>query len=206
VHGSPPGFGPFTAVFDGEGQFLQQVKLRGDVRPTGSSHAVPGTSKREFPAQTPKAGQPETAAPVPHEPHWLSAVMFTAAVAGPQDTVYLLRASSPARLYVLSSDGRVLRHVRIRPPAPNLVPSNMSWAGRSDLLISFGGSSYDTKGPQPFIQILGLVDSATGKLLAAYKLPKHSGMVFACAAGANDFLFLGSSKHGKLQVAEYSAH
>lgn len=210
-HGTPPGLGPFTGIFDAQGEFLQEVKLPGAVRPAASTQVVsragePGTKKRDVNAPTAKSGPAGIAAPAHRGPRWLSALLFTVAIAGPEDTAYLLWASSPPQLYVLSSDGRILRHVRIRPPAPNIFPTNMSRAGRSGLLISFHGTALNKKGQQHYLQIFTLVDPATGRPLAAYKLPKRSGMVFACATSADDLLFVGSSKQGDMDVDEFSGH
>ena len=124
--------------------------------------------------------------------------------AGPEDTAYLLRPTSPPQLYVLSSDGRVLHHVPIEQPAPNMVPMNMSVAGRSSLLISFDGTAVNKKGQQHYVEIFGVFDPATGRVLSAYKLPKGDSVMPACAAGGNDFLFIGSTKTGKLEVVQYS--
>lgn len=209
VHHALPGSRPFTAIFDQHGHLLQEIKLPGDVSPKAPVKA----------ASTAKSGPPQGKSPAPPERkngvlkkpletppgmRWQFAVMTSLTVAGPEDTAYLLRPSNPPILYTLSSDGQVIAETRLHvPPTGHMHPANMSLAGRSDLLINFYGEVIGKKGYPESVTIFELVDPATGKVIADYRLPKNSGVIPVCAAGTNNFLFLGSTKNRKLEIVSY---
>ena len=51
---------------------------------------------------------------------------------------YLMRASSPARLYVISASGTVQREFVIKPPEREMRPSQMNQAGPNSLFMELG--------------------------------------------------------------------
>lgn len=189
----PPG--PFVGIFDHRGDFVARIKL-----PRGAHPIAPPAAQEGARATTGKGN-----AELPASVRWFTAIMNSLTVTGPADTVYFLRDSNPPRLLTLSSDGRVTRSVSIHPPQRNATPENMGVAGRSILFVQFGGMKVGKNGkPQP-IYTYELISPTTGKVIAAYVLPKRAFVMPLCAAGPDDFLFIGSTKNGKLKVDNYHA-
>lgn len=183
---------PFTGIFDRQGRFMQELTLPDDVSPP-----APGPQNSELPAPN---EAPQTTA----GPRWMYALNFSLMVAGPEDTIYLLRAASPPLLYTLSSDGEVVHQARIDWPSRPAVVTQMSAAGRADLMIDFYTSTIDREGNAHSTQTYALVDPASGEVLAAYRLPARTYPFFAGATGPQDLEFIGSTADGKLAVIKYS--
>lgn len=210
VHHALPGSRPFTAIFDQHGNLLQEIKPPGDVSPKAPVKA-PSTTKsgaphgKSIPPQKAKNGVLKKPFETPPGMRWQLAIMSSLTVAGPENTAYLLRSSNPPILYTLSSDGQVIAETHLHaPPTGHMHPANMSLAGRSDLLIDFYGEVIGKKGYPESVTIFELVDPGTGKVIADYRLPENSNVIPVCAAGPNDFLFLGSSKDGRMEVVSYT--
>ncbi len=209
VHHALPGSRPFTGIFDQHGHFLKEIKLPGDVSPEVpakvSSNNKPGETRSNSPSpQKGKNVARRKPFVTPPGMRWVLAMLSSLTVAGPEDTAYLLRPSNPPILYTLSSYGQVIAETHLHaPPTGHMHPINMSLAGRSDLLINFSGEVVGKKGYPESVRIFELVNPSTGKVIADYRLPKGAGAMPACAAGPNDFLFLGSTKDGKLEIVSY---
>ncbi len=195
VRSRPAGFREFAGVFDHYGRFLVGVQL---PKGGGQSPPVPGRSSAGA-----TAGGKAAMAPLPKP--WVEDMLRSIAVPGPANTVYLLRPSTPPRLYTLSSTGEVTSAVSVHPPQPNATAVGMSLAGRGAVLITYFGTARGAKGALSETHTYALVDPGTGKLLGAYRLPKDAGVMPLCAAGRNDFLFIGSTKHDKLKIVSYRA-
>lgn len=205
---TPPGFRPFTAIFDGSGRLVQEPELPDDVSP----NSPPADAQNEE-SQGARSGAAKTQGSKTEEPkdlfrtspgmRWVMAVNNSLMLAGPEDTVYLLRASNPAILYKLSSDGRVIQQARIDYPVKYAHPMQMSLAGPSSLWITFASTTVDRNRNAHSFSTFALVDPDTGKVTATYRLPGKTLAFPVCATGPNDFLFLRGIKNGKLEVAKY---
>jgi hypothetical protein len=115
-------------------------------------------------------------------------------------TIYLMRATSPTRLYTISSDGAVLGEHLVTPPKAGMRPLQASINEEGQLLVEF--SQAPTLQDPHFHTAFGLVDPQTGKVAETYDVPPKVGIP-ACTDGQNEFLFLRSSKSGRLEVAKY---
>jgi hypothetical protein len=112
------GYRPFTGVFDAQGRLLKEIYEPEDE-----------DSRRRA-----EAGEPDF---VPDGTNSGNAFVWHGdAALGSDGNAYLLRATSPALVYVISSKGEVLRKLRIDPPGTGLVARGVKpAAGR--LAISF---------------------------------------------------------------------
>jgi hypothetical protein len=126
-------------------------------------------------------------------------------IGAPDGNVYLLRATSPPCLYSISPAGMVVRAVTAHLDAPGLSPTGMSQAGEDQALIEFdhcptgnpsGDNKYDT--------VPALVNLASGDVTGTFGAPAQ---IFpsACATPQGEFLFLGASKQGNLDVVKFAA-
>lgn len=213
VHHAPAGYGPFTGIFDSSGHLVQQLTLPGDVSPnppaTGHASEAP-QSTRSLAASPRNGAKTESQANpgrAPKPTSWVAAVGNSLMAPGPEDTVYLLRASKTPTLYTLSSDGQVIHEARVKGyPAPKAQPINMSAAGQANVMISFHTVTVGKTGNVHYGLIFAVVDPGSGKAIAAYRLPKNSNVLTACAAGSNDFEFIGSTKHGHMEVVKFTGN
>ncbi len=201
VLGEPPRYypsKPFTGVFDAGGAYVGPLVLANDVAPP---RQIPSAVS----VKSGKAGRPPAAgqagAPQPGS-LWVVDVTGTLTVGALDGTIYLMRATTPMRLYVISSTGEVLAERLVKPPKPGMRPLQASLAGNGRLLIEFSQAA--TPQNPRFHNAFALVDPQTGKVLEAYNVPSDAGIP-ACMDEQNELLFLKSSKSGRLEVAKYMA-
>lgn len=206
-----PGLGkttPFTGIFDRSGAFEQQLKLPHDVRPrlhANAGGATTGGSRKAASAPRKKVPRSRKGMEAKNPPvNWQFAVGEGSIFSGPTDNLYLLRKSNPPELYVVSSDGQVVREFRIRPPRPGLSLIEIGPAGEGDLFAQFVGPASKEHGPNgPVLMTFSVIDAASGETLAAYRFPPKVGLLPGCAEGPNTFEFLGSTKDHKLKVVDF---
>jgi hypothetical protein len=206
----------FTAVLDRSGTFVTGIKLAHEVEPTPLS-AGPGGGPEEGGqgvSSTASEGGPEegkqhvAAVKRKAEASPIEAVSNGSMISAPDGNIYLLRATHPPRLYVVSPAGQVVRQFEVPSPAPGLTPINMGMAGDDKVSISFGhvlgvGSSAESDPAQNLISVLS---PQTGEVAAVYRLATgDSGFNLAgCAVSPYNFLFVGGTADGKhLQVTRY---
>jgi hypothetical protein len=214
----PRGLGAFTAVFDRGGTFVTDVKVPHDVEPVpfkevpdssaqtsgqeaASAEPSGGSQKGEGEGHSQSARRRRSTA----DPTTVLSGGF--AITAPDGNLYMLRATDPLRLYVVSPGGVVEREFEITSPAPGLDPIHMAMAGNSNLFIQFGPVA---KGrPDEDLnatRLIAVFDLSTGRATAIYRLaPTESGFnVPACAASPYEFLFVGTSESNELKVVRYS--
>lgn len=177
-----PESGPFTGVFDRGGGFIAGLDLPRDLGPH---------------ERAPREGKPAKAAR--DAVVWMEGVRAGLMVGSPDGTIYLIRASSPARVYVLGSGGVVLRAFDIKPPRPAMQPAQAAVTQGGNLVVLYHGSPY-TEEPR-FPQTLALVDPQAGEITASYDIPSGAGIP-ACGT-RNEILFLRSDNSGDVEVAKF---
>lgn len=190
---------PYTAVFGRAGDFLADVTLPHDV----SAPSPKPVLEKGPVTKAPPAGRSASAEARAEKAatQMNRAVVEGRMVGSPDGTVYLLRAGSPERLYVIGSDGRVLREQDIKTIRPGLTPLNVSVNGQGELVIFYTHISTAKDSSQ--YEALVLVDPQTGKVISTYKVPPKAGAP-ACMTSQGVILFTRESKDGHLEVAEYS--
>lgn len=198
----PKQTGPFTWVFDRGGGYVASLELPHDESAALTEPSGPGKALEPSPFEG--SGPPVgDKAEKPSKPAWpLVQQIVQGPIVGALDgTIYILRASDPARLYVIDSGGRVLRSFDVRPPRSGLMPSQASLAGQSSLLVEF--SHPPDRGDPHSRVVLAVVDPNTGAVGEVYGVPSSSG-VPACAKSENEFLFLDENEKGQLEVRAFT--
>lgn len=189
----------FTAVFDRVGAYVGPITLNDDVRPGPSQEGAAARAAEASPAEAGKEGDSEAGEKV--EMAFTQAVGEGLMVGSRDGNIYLIRATSPARVYVISPGGSVTRQFRINPPGSGLVPIQASYGGQGDLLVQF--SEPPTQGVGQFADIFALVDPESGDLVQVLAAPPSTAGAIACLSPQREFLFLRSSKDQHLEVAKF---
>ncbi len=126
---------PFTGVFGPDGHLIKKIYEPEDEE----SRQKAESGDPNFRSDYTNAGN--------------TFVWYGDAVAGSDGNVYLLRSTSPALLYVISSKGEVVRKLRIESGSSGLVARTLR-AGRGKLAISFL-ERYSTKGMIEVVDLQG---------------------------------------------------
>jgi hypothetical protein len=166
-------FKSFTAIYDKNGHLQKQLSLPEDAEI--DADAERGDSRY---AHGPMFGN--------------FAVSSGRARLGDDGNVYLMRRTSPATVYVISSSGELLRTLSIEPADHGQMPYDMRIAeGR--IAVEFENWNFT------------VVDATTGLKISDYSDDKSVGGVFACySAKPERFTFLKVA-NGKLQMIDTSA-
>lgn len=168
--------GPLTAAFDPRGQLLKEVSLPEDITRKAAA--------KEFSVSL--------SGPTREDNALAMSVGEGGAVPGADGNVYLLRASDPPIVYVVSSAGEVIRRMVLDPPAKKLNArfGGMA-AGRLVVLFDSRPRGLASRIATPYTTSwYSLYDAQTGDRLIDYKPSPELKGAFVCSAG-NDFVFLG---------------
>jgi hypothetical protein len=173
----------FTAIYDKNGHLQKRLSLPEDAEI--DSDAERGDSRY---AHGPMFGN--------------MAVAAGRGRLGDDGNVYLMRRTSPATVYVISSSGELLRTLSIEPADHGQLPFEMRVAeGRVVVEFSLSCSADDCEGAN-----FTVADANTGQKLFDYADDKSLGGVFACySAKPERFTFLTVSDDNQLQIIEASA-
>jgi hypothetical protein len=120
---------------------------------------------------------------------------------GVDGNVYLMRRTSPATVYVISSSGELLRTLKIEPADTGQMPIDMQVAeGRIAVEFSLSSPADGYEGTNFTVS-----DATTGQKLSS-DVDENVPGVFACyRAEPERFTFLRISDDNKLQILEASA-
>jgi hypothetical protein len=177
THGDS-GHTPFTAVFDGRGKLIRKIYEPEDEHARLRAEA----GDRDF---------------VPVGATWdNTAVVHGDVAAGSDGNVYLLRATSPALIYVISPKGEVIRKLRIDSPSSGLVAQHLK-SSRGRLAISFL-ESHSTVG------VISVTDYE-GNPIATYvpdDISIYPGLPGCYDSRSFTFLQSGEENHIRLSKAE----
>ncbi len=206
----------FTAVMDRSGIYATAIKLPHDVGPIPLGAGPGGGQERggQGAASSASEGDPQeakehaAAGRRKAEASPVSAVSGGSMITAPDGNVYLLRATDPARLYVLSPAGEVVRQFEVSSPAPGLTPTDMGMAGQDNIFIRFAHIATSSADFGQVPDLISVLSPHTGEVAAVYRLATGEGAfnLAACAASPNNFLFVGATDDGKyLQVTRYVA-
>lgn len=173
------GHASFTAVFSSDGQMLKEV------------------SEPEDQDITKKAESGEAYVSANGATFANSAVEFGDAVSGSDGNVYLMRATSPAQIYVVSPHGEVVRKLRIDPGRSGYVAHTIR-AAKDGVAVAFGipWEKTDT--------VIKMI-SYSGDPIATYESTGNAlnPMLFACFDhGSFTFLATANDNSVYLQIAE----
>jgi hypothetical protein len=115
-----------------------------------------------------------------------NAVHFGRTAVGDDGNLYVMRATSPAIVYVVSLSGRTERTLTVQPPAKGAQPiALLVHSGRVAIEFSFAES------PDVSDTRIRLVDARSGHTISDYGITTDLGEAVACYDG-EQFTFLGS--------------
>jgi hypothetical protein len=167
---------PFTGVFGLDGSLVKEVKLEDD----DMIHDMAAVGDSRVTA--------------PESPNSNYAVALGQLGSASDGNVYLMRRLSPAILYAISSDGRVIRRFTVDVGRPDYMPEDMYIAGNK-IAIQFVES-------QNGDQLIRIVD-LEGNEKATYHVDQKSSLGYALSCFQTDperFTFLGVSKDHMLTL------
>ena len=154
---------PLNFIFNGSGKLVREVSLKGDVDPDASPKVANGSTEPD------------------------SRVRFGSALPGQDGNVYLMRATSPAMIYVVSPGGDVARILKVKPPAPRDLPVTMMLNGPR-LAIEFSDpDATDIAGTT-----IRVVNASTAETIRDYKIVRELSQALACYAD-DEFTFIGDT-------------
>ncbi len=211
----PRGLGIFTAVFSRSGAFVTELKVPHDPEPVRNEptrRPPAGAVERETASPNaagdpPDSGEnskpPERPKPSANPGPVLSGGF---AVSAPDGNVYVLRATDPLRLYVISPAGMIEREFEIPSAAPGFESVHMATAGLGNIFIRFVEMAKRGQSNSDAPKYISLYDLNTGRPTAVYRVGAAEGesSLAACAASPYDFLFVGTSESNQLQVVRYT--
>jgi hypothetical protein len=176
----PDMYRAYTAIYDAGGHLVKQLALDEDRE---IERAIEAGDDRYV--RSPKQGN--------------RAVTLGVALSGADGNVYLMRGTSPATLYVISSTGEVLRKLVVAPPYVGQMPGGMQ-ISKNKLAMKFFRecTSLTCKGGSYTV-----IDAATGEKLAEYAAEDDVAGTFTCYASDPDrFFFLQMSETHRLEILE----
>jgi hypothetical protein len=182
-----PGYKASTAVYDPTGHLVKQFVLDGDAEIERAIEAGDGKDTR--------ASQERT-----------KILSRSVAITGDDGFVYLMRATSPATVYVISSAGEVMRKIVVNAPTNAGAPDFGIRVAKNRLALAF--SRRCDSGPQGEScrgKVYTVVDATTGQKIAEYEATTEevSGPI-ACYVPDPDrfFTFLIPPDQHHLEIVE----
>ena len=130
------------------------------------------------------------------------------AIAGDDGFVYLMRATSPAIVYVISSAGEVMRKIVVSAPTDGASPDFGIREVKNKLVVKFLRNCSSTLTVPPLGSCHGtvysVVDATTGRRIADYEAGDEVGGPIACYAPDPDrfFTFDISVDQHRLEMVE----
>ena len=129
------------------------------------------------------------------------------AITGDDGFVYLMRATSPATVYVISAAGEVIRKIVVSTPTDRGVPDFWIRVAKNKLAAKFRRDCDDDLGLNSCEgTVYTVVDATTGKKLADYAAEKDAAGTTACYAPDPDrFITYSVSDQHHLDIVEVGA-
>jgi hypothetical protein len=181
----------FTAVFSADGRELAQLSFQ-EPQQERQGRANAG-------AKSDASGPQKEAQKVALKEEQKPAPMLDLADAevGSDGNLYVMRASSPALVYVIAASGKIMQTLKVAAPVRSGVPSAFHVSGNR-LAISFRNEEKES-------QTMVVADAQTGRRIASYADPTGLG-TFACyEANEGVFTFLNLGEGNALEVIRAEA-
>ncbi len=197
----------FTAVFSADGRELAQLSFpepkRGPEQESqqGTQQETQGAAKAgaKSDASGPQRDARKDAQKVTLKDELKSATMLDLAdaEAGGDGNLYVMRASSPALVYVIAPSGKIMQTLKVAAAVRGGVPSAFHVSGNR-LAISFWNEEKQSR-------TMVVADAQTGRKIASYADPAGLGM-FACyEANEGVFTFLNLGEGNALEIIRAEA-
>jgi hypothetical protein len=165
---------PFTGIFSADGKLLKEVKLADDD--DMMKRAAAGDDWIVDPAS----------------PVLIKPITRGEAAMGDDGNAYLMRRIAPTVIYVISSEGNVLRRMVVEAPDANSLPHAMHLSGNK-LLLQF----WDSDTHQALLEI---IDAKSGSEISSYDAGTLGASIACYQAERESFIFLGTGEGGKLNI------
>jgi hypothetical protein len=181
-----PGYKGSTAVYDPTGHLVKQFVLDGDAE---IERAIEVGDARY--THSPGGGN--------------GPVSRSVAITGDDGYVYLMRATSPATVYVISSAGEVIRKIWVSAPTDGGLPSFGVRVVKNRLAVKFYGKCQNALRISSCEgAVYTVVDATTGQKLADYTAEKDLAGPIACYAPNPDrfYIFLMPRGQHRLEIVE----
>lgn len=180
-----PGYKASTAIYDPTGHLVKQFALDGDAE---IEHAIEAGDARY--TRAPGQGN------VP--------VSRSVAIAGDDGFVYLMRATSPATVHVISAAGDVVHKIVVSAPTDTGLLAFGIRVVKNKLAVEFYRSC---EGPLYLGcqgRVYTVVDATTGQRLADYEAKEEAAGPIACYAPDPDrfFTFWIPPDRNRLEIVE----
>ena len=165
---------------DGEGA-TKHIPFTGIVTTSGKLISrVLDEKMNQLPSASPENAEGSTSEPA-------STVLLGSAEAGSDGLAYVFRRASPVRVYVLNSQGEIVRTLEIEQPGDEHLKPNAMHVAHGQVALLF---VEDSEQPNPAAVLL-IADATTGETLRKYDAAP-AGLAFACFTG-DTAAFLGST-------------
>lgn len=182
----------FTAVFSADGRELAQLSFE-ESREPRKAGAKPGAGGSQQ-----AAAQNEAQNEVQNAEKAAPGLDLADAEVGSDGNLYVMRRSSPALVYVIAPNGKIMQTLKIAAPLPGTAPSAFHVSGNR-LAISFWNEESQS-------QTIVVADAQTGRKIASYSDPTGLGTSFACySANEGVFTFLKLGEGNALEVIRAEA-
>jgi len=172
----------FTAVFSADGRELAQISFEKphEVEAVGTKAEAKGGQKQP-------SKEADKAAPM---------LDLADAEVGSDGYLYVLRSSSPALVYAISSSGKIMKTLKVAAPAADAAPVAFHVSGNR-MAVSFWSHKS---------QMVVVEDAQTGEKIATYEGPGELGNLFTCySANEGVFTFLKLGEANELGVVRAKA-
>ena len=177
----------FTAVISADGRELVQLSFQQPLQPAkGSKRSDAGESKEQ--AQKKPANDAGESVPM---------LDLADAEVGSDGNLYVMRASSPALVYVIAPSGKIMPLLKVAGPAGAL-PGAFHVSGNRVAILFWNEENQSGT--------MVIADAQTGRRIASYADATGMGTSFACYS-ANDgiFTFLKLGEGNALEVIRAEA-
>lgn len=167
----------FTQVLDGTGRVVKDLTLPGDYSP-------------------PKPSEPEFKKTIGRQP---AEITLGDAVSASDGNVYLARHFGDLTIYVIASDGSLVRKLTLKPPTSSAQAHggiHFSAEGGGQLAVLF---SVPTGGLSTGGRLISIYSATTGDRLIDYDAPRQVGAGLACYT-PNGLTFIASTKQHQFEV------
>jgi hypothetical protein len=183
-----PRYTASTAIYDPAGHLVKQFVLDGDAEIESAIEVGDARYTR-----APREG---------NEP-----VRRSVAITGDDGFVYLMRATSPAIVYVISATGDVVRKIVVSAPTDTGLPEFGIRVAKNKLAIKFSRSCDSAPGIESCEgTVYTVVDALTGQRLGDYQAGEDVAGPIACyAPDPNRFFTFSISDQHHLEIVQAAA-
>jgi hypothetical protein len=166
---------PFNEVLNDAGDVLKDIALPGDYAPPKPSDPAFEKSLKVQPAE----------------------ITLGDAISGTDGNVYLTRHFGDPTVYVIASDGSLVKKLRLDPPVSGAQShGGIHFSSEGRLAMEF---TVVDKESHVSTRVISVYSAETGERLADYETPREVGSGFACYT-PNGFTFLGSNEQHQLVI------